>query len=316
MFDKYQYHFDSLSITMSTQIELRHLTYFLAVAEELHFRKAAEKLFISQPGLSRQIKQMEELLQAKLFLRSNKKVELTPAGHYLKHRAADIFKQLKETKRELALIGDGDTGELRIGFLGSAMQNVIPELLVSVKEKYPKIKTSLEERSNLEQVAAVLNNELDIGFVRLDRVPSDLHMQTVFEDTFSLVLPESYPMLTREYSGMERFSADDFILFSQEYSPYYYDTIMGICANAGFKPKVSHKSVHAHTIFKLVENKLGIAIVPTALQAGFQMRVKFIELKDVKQRAKLSVIWRKENANPVLKNCMDLLLARSSNKRK
>lgn len=316
MFDKYQYHFDSLSITMSTQIELRHLTYFLAVAEELHFRKAAEKLFISQPGLSRQIKQMEELLQAKLFLRSNKKVELTPAGHYLKHRAADIFKQLKETKRELALIGDGDTGELRIGFLGSAMQNVIPELLVSVKEKYPKIKTSLEERSNLEQVAAVLNNELDIGFVRLVRVPSDLHMKTVFEDTFSLVLPESYPMLTREYSGMERFSADDFILFSQEYSPYYYDTIMGICANAGFKPKVSHKSVHAHTIFKLVENKLGIAIVPTALQAGFQMRVKFIELKDVKQRAKLSVIWRKENANPVLKNCMDLLLARSSNKRK
>jgi DNA-binding transcriptional LysR family regulator len=312
MFDNYQYHFGSLLITMSTQLEFRHLTYFLAVAEELHFRKAAEKLFISQPGLSRQIKQMEELLQAKLFLRNNKKVELTPAGHYLKGRAEDIFKQLRETKRELQQIGDGDTGELRIGFLGSAMQNVIPRLLVSVKEKYPKIRTSLEERSNLEQVDAILKDELDIGFVRLDRVPAELQMQTVFEDTFSLVLPESYPMLTREYNGMERFSEDDFILFSQEYSPYYYDTIMGICADAGFKPKVSHKSVHAHTIFKLVENKLGIAIVPTALQSGFQMRVKFIELKNLKQRAKLSVIWKKENANPVLKNCMDLLLARSS----
>jgi len=299
---------------MSTQIELRHLTYFLAVAEELHFRKAAEKLFISQPGLSRQIKQMEELLQAKLFLRNNKKVELTPAGHYLKDKAADIFRQLKETQRELQLIGDGDTGELRIGFLGSAMQNVIPKLLVAVKDKYPKIKTALEERSNLEQVNAVLNNELDIGFVRLDRVPNDLNMQTVFEDTFSLVLPESYPMLTREYNGMARFSEDDFILFSQEYSPFYYDTIMSICANAGFKPRVSHKSVHAHTIFKLVENKLGIAIIPTALQAGFQMRIKFVELKDVKQRAVLSVIWKKENANPVLKNCLDLLLARSSSK--
>ena len=312
MFDNYQYYFGSLLITMSTQIEFRHLTYFLAVAEQLHFRKAAEKLFISQPGLSRQIKQMEELLQAKLFLRNNKKVELTPAGHYLKARAEDIFKQLRETKRELQQIGDGDTGELRIGFLGSAMQNVIPRLLVSVKEKYPKIRTSLEERSNLEQVDAILKDELDIGFVRLDRVPAELQMQTVFEDTFSLVLPESYPMLTREYNGMERFSEDDFILFSQEYSPYYYDTIMGICADAGFKPKVSHKSVHAHTIFKLVENKLGIAIVPTALQSGFQMRVKFIELKSLKQRAKLSVIWKKENANPVLKNCMDLLLARPS----
>jgi DNA-binding transcriptional LysR family regulator len=143
-------------------------------------------------------------------------------------------------------------------------------------------------------------------------VPAALHMRTIFEDTFSLVLPESYPMLTRDYKGMRQFSKDNFILFSQAYSPHYFDTIMSICSDAGFVPKVSHKSVHAHTIFKLVENNLGIAIVPTALQACFQMRVKFIELKEIKQRALLSVIWRKENANPVLKNCMDLLLARSS----
>jgi len=297
---------------MSSQLELRHLTYFLAVAEELHFRKAAEKLFISQPGLSRQIKQMEDLLQVELFVRTKKKVALTPAGHYLKVQTEGIFKQLKETKRQLQLIGEGDTGEIRIGFLGSAMQNVIPNLLLQLRDNYPKIKTSLEERANLDQVAAVLKDELDIGFVRLARVPAALHMQTIFEDTFSLVLPESYPMLTRDYKGMQQFSEDNFILFSQEYSPHYFDTIMSICSDAGFIPKVSHKSVHAHTIFKLVENKLGIAIVPTALQAGFQMRVKFIELKNIKQRALLSVIWRKENANPVLKNCMDLLLDRSS----
>ena len=297
---------------MSSQLELRHLTYFLAVAEELHFRKAAEKLFISQPGLSRQIKQMEDLLEVQLFVRNKKKVTLTPAGHYLKTKTEGIFKQLKETKRQLRLIGEGDTGEIRIGFLGSAMQNVIPKLLLDLRDKYPKIKTALEERANLDQVAAVLKDELDVGFVRLARVPAALHMQTIFEDTFSLVLPESYPMLTRDYDGMHRFSEDNFILFSQEYSPYYYETIMSICSDAGFVPKVSHKSVHAHTIFKLVENKLGIAIVPTALQAGFRMRIKFIELKDIKQRALLSVIWRKENANPVLKNCMDLLLGRSS----
>lgn len=293
---------------MGSQIELRHLTYFLAVAEELHFRKAAEKLFISQPGLSRQIKQMETILQAKLFERNKKKVSLTPAGHYLKEQAEDIFKQLKETRRQLQLIGEGDTGEVRIGFLGSAMQNVIPQLLVKLRDKFPKIKTSLEERSNLEQVEAVLKDELDLGFVRLSRVPAELHMQTVFKDTFSLVLPESYPMLTREYNGMERFANDNFIMFGQEDSPFYYETIMSICSDAGFIPKVSHKSVHAQTIFKLVENNLGIAIVPTALQNGFQMGIKFIELKNVRQRALLSVIWKKENSNPVLKNCIDLLL--------
>jgi DNA-binding transcriptional LysR family regulator len=297
---------------MSSQIELRHLSYFLAVAEELHFRKAAEKLFISQPGLSRQIKQMEDLLQVEVFVRNKKKVALTPAGHYLKTQSEAILKQLKETKRQLQLIGEGDTGEIRIGFLGSAMQNVIPNLLLQLRDNYPKIKTSLEERANQDQVDAVLKDELDIGFVRLVRVPAALHMQTIFEDTFSLVLPESYPMLTRDYKGMHQFSEDNFILFSQAYSPYYFETIMSICSDAGFVPKVSHKSVHAHTIFKLVENNLGIAIVPTALQAGFQMKVKFIELKTLKQRALLSVIWRKENANPVLKNCMDLLLGRSS----
>ncbi len=293
---------------MGTQIELRHLTYFLAVAEELHFRKAAEKLFITQPGLSRQIKQMEEILETKLFVRNKKKVSLTPAGHYLKGQANDIFKQLAETKRQIQLIGEGDKGELRIGFLGSAMQQVIPELLLKLKDAFPKIKTSLEERSNLNQVDAVLKDELDIGFVRLARVPAALTMHNVFKDTFSLVLPESYPMLTREYKGMGQFANNDFILFSQEYSPYYYEMIRSICSDAGFVPKVSHKSVHAHTIFKLVENGLGIAIVPTSLQYGFQMKVKFIELKDIKQRALLSVIWKKENANPVLKNCIDLLL--------
>ncbi|MDO6471492.1 LysR family transcriptional regulator [Maribacter sp. 1_MG-2023] len=293
---------------MSNQIELRHLTYFLAVAQELHFRKAAEKLFISQPGLSRQIKQMEEILETQLFERNNKKVALTPPGHYLKKEVEFIFNHMDKVERQLKLVGDGNSGELRIGFLGSAMQQVIPKLLLEIKENYPKVKTSLEELSNFAQVDAVLNDQLDMGFVRVARVPSTLQMKTVFTDTFSLVLPEKYPMLTREFDGMQRFANEDFILFSQAYSPLYYDTIMSICQDAGFAPKVSHKSVHAHTIFKLVENHMGIAIVPTSLQNGFQMRVKFVELKDIPQRAELSVIWKKEHTNPVLKNCMELLL--------
>ncbi|MFS4456001.1 LysR family transcriptional regulator [Maribacter sp. 2304DJ31-5] len=295
----------------SYQLEVRHLAYFLAVAEELHFRKAAEKLYISQPGLSRQIKQMENRLQAQLFVRDKKRVSLTPAGHYLKRQAKSIFRELKETKRQIQLIGAGDTGEIRIGFLGSAMQNVIPSLLLKLKDAFPKIKTSLEERSNLNQVDAVLKDDLDIGFVRLAKVPDELYMKTVYEDTFSLVLPQNYPMHAREYTGMHQFAENEFILFNQEYSPYYYETIMSICADAGFKPRVSHKSVHAQTIFKLVENNMGVAIVPTALQGGFQMAVKFIELKTLPQRAVLSVIWKKENANPVLKNCVDLLLDKS-----
>jgi DNA-binding transcriptional LysR family regulator len=293
---------------MGYQLELRHFNYFLAVAETLHFRQAAEKLFISQPGLSRQIKQMEEILGTRLFERNKRKVALTPAGEYLKTELEFVLNHLEVTKRQLKAISDGNLGEIRIGFLGSAMQNVIPELLLKLKEEYSGIKTSLEELSNNAQVNAVLKDKLDFGFVRLARVPKGIELRPVFEDTFSVVLPKGHKLNSTSFKGVEQLSAESFVLFSQDYSPLYYDTVMSICEDAGFTPEVSHKSVHAQTIFKLVENHMGIAIVPTSLQYGFQMDVKFIELHKIQQRAILSVIWKSDNRNPVLQHCIDLLL--------
>jgi len=293
---------------MGYQLELRHFKYFIAVAEELHYRKAAERLFISQPGLSRQIKQMEEILNTQLFVRSKKKVSLTTAGKYLKGELEFILNHLELTQKQLKLIADGSSGELRIGFLGSAMQNIVPRLLVGLRDSYPDIKTSLDELSNHAQVNAVLKDKLDVGFVRLTRVPSSMKITPVLEDTFSLVLPKDHAISANTFKGMQQFSNEHFILFSQDYSPLYFDKVMSICEDAGFKPKVSHRSVHAHTIFKLVENNLGIAIIPTALQYGFQMDVKFIELKKIKQKAVLSMIWKKDNRNPVLKHGIDMLL--------
>ncbi|MFK5974083.1 MAG: LysR family transcriptional regulator [Flavobacteriaceae bacterium] len=293
---------------MGYQLELRHFKYFLAVAEELHYRKAAEKLFISQPGLSRQIKQMEEILGAQLLIRNKKKVSLTQAGAYLKGEVEFIMNHLDLTKKNLKAIAEGKVGEVRIGFLGSAMQHVVPNLLLQLKKHFSGVKTSLEELSNQAQVDAVLKDELDIGFVRLARVPKDVQIEPVYEDTFSVVLPKGHAMNHEDFRGMGQLSDEDFILFSQEYSPLYYDTVMSICEDAHFTPKVSHKSVHAQTIFKLVENNLGIAIVPTSLQYGFQMDVKFIELKKIPQKAILSVIWKPDNRNQALQHCINLLL--------
>lgn len=293
---------------MSYQLELRHFRYFLAVAQELHFRKAAEKLYISQPGLSRQIKQMEELLNTSLFVRSKKQVALTPAGEYLKGEIEFILNHLSLTQKQLKSIGEGRVGEIRIGFLGSAMQKVIPKLLLELKKSSSGIKTSLEELSNRAQVDAILKDKLDIGFVRLARVPKGIQIAPVYQDSFSVVLPQNHKLNQNSFKHMGQLKEEDFILFTQEYSPQYYDTVMSICEAAGFSPKVSHKSVHAQTIFKLVENNLGIAIVPTSLQYGFQMDVKFIELKKIPQKAVLSVIWKTDNRNPALQNCMDFVL--------
>lgn len=293
---------------MSYQLELRHFNYFMAVAEELHYRKAAERLFISQPGLSRQIKQMEEILDAQLFIRTKRKVSLTSAGEYLKGELEFILNHLELTKKQLKLINEGNSGELRIGFLGSAMQSIVPKLLVKLRDDYPDIKTSLDELSNHAQVNAVLKDKLDLGFVRLARVPEELNIKPVSEDTFSIVLPKDHTLNEKSFKGMKQLKEERFVLFSQDYSPLYFDKVMSICEDAGFTPKVSHRSVHAQTIFTLVENKLGVAIIPTSLQYGFDLNVKFIELKKIKQRAQLSVIWKKDNRNPVLEHGVNLLL--------
>ncbi|MDT0605815.1 LysR family transcriptional regulator [Croceitalea rosinachiae] len=288
-------------------MELRHLKYFLTVAEELHYRKAAERLFISQPGLSRQIKQLEELLGTPLFIRDKKKVTLTAAGTYLKKEAEIILAHLKRSSKQVKAIGDGKLGEVRIGFLGSAMQQVIPKMLLQLKDTFPEIHTSLEELSNRAQVNAILKDELDIGFVRLSRIPKGLRVRPVYEDTFSLVLPKDHRLGTDTFKGIHQLADSDFILFSKDYSPLYYDTVMSICEEEGFSPIISHKSVHAQTIFKLVENGLGVSIVPTALQYGFQLNVKFIELTNISQRAVLSVLWKDNHRNLALQHCLDLL---------
>ncbi|GAA4113604.1 LysR substrate-binding domain-containing protein [Aquimarina addita] len=285
---------------MGYQLELRHFSYFLAVAEELHFRKAAERLYISQPGLSRQIKQMEEIIGTALFIRTKRKVELTAAGQYLKREVAYLFNHIDFTVKQTSLIAKGYEGEIRIGFLGSAMQTVVPDLLIRMNQEFPNIHASLDEMSNYHQVEAIEKDKLDIGFVRLARVPEGLKMQTVLTDNFSLVLPENHLLHNSNFKSIDQVSEEDFILFSSDYSNVYYDMIMSICEDKGFTPKVSHKSVHAQTIFKLVESGLGVAIVPTSLQHGFDLRVKFLEIPNIPQKTTLSVIWKEDNRNPAL----------------
>ena len=152
-------------------MELRHLTYFKAVAEELNFRKAADRLFISQPGLSRQIKQLEEELQAPLFERDKKQVKLTAAGTYLKEEVDFVLNHLKITGQQVKEIAEGREGELRIGFLGSAANQVLPDLLNQLNTRFPAITTSLEELSNQEQIDRIQKDKMDLGFVRVASLP-------------------------------------------------------------------------------------------------------------------------------------------------
>jgi len=289
---------------VSNQIELRHLRYFLAVAEELHFRKAADRLFISQPGLSRQIKQMEDELGFSLFERSNKKVYLTKSGRYLQNEVSLALKNLDDMFSHAQLIHEGMEGQISLGYVGSAMQNVIPEIILRIKEDHPNIHYSLKEMENPEQIDALFMKEIDLAFVRLDKVPKGLQIRPVFEDTFSLVLPLHHHVSQDNFTDLSSLKEEPFILFDQSYSPAYFEQVMQIFKHSGFHPMISHNTVHASTIFRLVENNLGISIVPTSLLLGYDMNIKSIELNKIPQRTVLSVAWNSSNRNPILTKIM------------
>ena len=292
---------------MSYQLELRHLRYFLAVAEDLHFRKAADRLFISQPGLSKQIKQLEEDLGVQLFERHNRSVVLTPAGLFLKDAVSRNLKDLEGMLDHARLLHSGLDGNLSLGYVGSAMQELIPDVLLTFKEEHPKVIFNLKEMDNQRQIKDLLSNEIDVGFVRLERVPRNLEVLPLLKENFCLVLPKDHPIDESNFKRLSQLKDEPFIMFDPSYSPSYYERVMQIFDDSGFVPIVSHNTIHASSIYRLVEHKLGISIVPKSLQVGYSMNVKFIELNKIKQQTVLSAVWNKENRNPALQLLLTLI---------
>ncbi|MEJ5054031.1 LysR family transcriptional regulator [Sphingobacterium sp. MYb382] len=282
---------------MSYQVELRHLYYFQVLAEELHFRKAAERLFISQPGLTRQIKQMEEIYQVLLFDRGKRFVRLTEAGLYLKRETDALFERLAGIERELKTIADPNATTLRLGFIGSAVQSILAQLLITLKHDYPRVDIDLQELSNEAQIAKLVKEELDFGFVRVDDIPKGLTGIPVLKEAFSLVVPPSYAIQPDNFRSLLALKDEPFILFSKDYSHAYFDLVMSIFKDAGFQPKVALRTVNALTIFNMVEQGFGVAIVPSSLQKGYTTKVNFIDLTMIPQRTTLSLLW-----NPKLKH--------------
>ena len=288
-------------------MELRHLRYFLALGKELHFAKAAEKLFITQPALTKQIQQLEGELATKLLKRTKRSVALTPAGRHFMDEAEYILNHLDQVVDTTKRKGQGESGEIRIGFVGSAMQNVIPTLLEKMSISHPNVHASLDELNNKDQLDAIAHDKLDIGFVRLESVHAGFEQKVVFEDSFSLVISKKHAVQPKNFKSLDQFRDESFILFSNDYSQEYYDNIMSIFTDHGFEPKVSHRSVQANSIFRLVERELGVAIVPSSLMDGVALDVAFIPLDHLPQRTKLMAIWDSKNRNESLSKFLGLM---------
>ena len=275
---------------MSTQ----QIKNFLVLCETLNFRKAAEQINIVQPALSRQIQLLESELGAMLFNRSTGTVTLTEAGIFFQKEAQRILLDLNKTIIRTAQVHKGEAGEVRITHSSSAMNTVVPSFLVSVKQKWPDLKTVAQETSNFQQIEMLLARKTDMGVAPNIMLPLEVSSKILYRENFVLILPGNHPLSKKKINDLSVLKNETFILPQFSTGIGYVEAILQICHSFGFKPKVAHESAHSMGVLRLVEAGLGISIEPMSSVRGANMNIKTIELKNLSQKVSMILFWLRE----------------------
>lgn len=288
-------------------MELRHLRYFAALADELHFGRAAARLAISQPPLSVAIRQLESSVGARLFERNSKAVRLTPAGQALRASARRLLRQAEEAALEARDVAAGSAGRLRIGFVGAMLYRGLPQALRAFQARHPAVRILLAELNSAEQITELLHDRLDLGFMHTARLPQDLHARLLLTEPFVACLPEAHALAKRRAVLPADLRDEAFVLFARAVSPDYHDRILSICTQAGFLPEVRHEVRHWLAVVSLVAQGLGVALVPQALQRSALQGAVFRPLKGVTAQSEAWGVWRPGPLNMLAEELLDAM---------
>lgn len=290
-------------------MELRHLRYFVVLADELHFGRAAQRLAMTQPPLSFNIKQLEASLGVTLFERSSKGVKLTPAGDSFRESALRLLAEAEQAQTLARQVAAGTTSKLRVGFVGSMIFRGLAERLQRFQEAYPLVQVQLTELNSAEQVEAIGRRQLDIGFVHTSRIPADMKRFMYMSEPFVCCLPQSHPAADQASIELRELSSDAFILFSRGASPDYFERILALCAEQGLQPLVKHEVRHWLSVVSLVAKGVGVAVVPNALREAGIAGVRFVPLSASKYRSEVFCVWQERRLPTALPALLDVFRA-------
>ncbi|HSV61049.1 MAG TPA: LysR family transcriptional regulator [Variovorax sp.] len=290
-------------------MELRHLRYFVVLAEELHFGRAARRLSISQPPLSVAIRQLEDSVRAQLFERNSKQVRLTPAGQALQQSARRLLRQAEEAALEARDVAQGLAGRLRIGFVGAMLYRGLPQALGKFQQEHQAVRVTLAELNSGEQIAELLHDRLDVGFVHTSRMPSELQHVLLMSEPFVACLPSEHRLARRRSIAPSLLRDEPFVLFARSVSPDYHERILAICADAGFRPEVRHEVRHWLSVVSLVSQGMGVALVPDAMRHAALRGAVFRPLESEAARSEAYCVWRKGPANAVVQGFLQAMRA-------
>ena len=287
-------------------LDPRLLRYFIAVAEERHFSRAAERLHISQPPLSYAIRQLEENVGARLLARTSRHVELTDAGQVLYREALILLRQGQEVRTLVRQVDAGLRGRLRIGFVGSMLYRGLPALLNAMRAELPDVEHVLTELNSHDQIEAVRRGEQDLGFIHANPVPDGVQARDLMAEPFVVCLPDAHPLASRQTLELAELAADDFVFFARAASPSYYETVLAMCVSAGFMPAIRHEVRHWLSVASLVSQGLGVSIVPACLSRSGLAGTRFIGFEH-QARSVSQVIWPDAARSPLQERAVALV---------
>jgi DNA-binding transcriptional LysR family regulator len=278
--------------------DLRHLRHFIAVAEQLHFGRAAAALHISQPPLSRSIRDLEVRLGVTLLARTRRKVELTPEGARFLEDARRLLAQLERAVLDVGSMAAGQGGQLRLGFVSLADFGVLPALLKAYKSTRPGVALALREMLSPDQAAALAAGELDFGLLLPPVTGADLEHVVVQRERFVAALPSRH-RLAREGGrnagrlAVRELAGEAFVMAPREIAPGLHDIVAALTARAGFAPRVAQEAIQMQTVVSLVSSGLGVALVPASVANLGRRGVVYREIADAHPKLDLWLAWRR-----------------------
>lgn len=281
-------------------MDLRHIRYFVAIAEELHFGRAAERLGISQPPLSQQIQALERELGIELFRRTKRAVALTKAGEALLPEAYRLLDQAARVKGAAKRAGSGEIGRLYLGCVASACFDVLPPILDRFSREHPDVGVTVREYDTADAIPAVMEGRLDLGLVRIDAVPAPLRLAPLRRDRFVVALPERHRLVRQRRVALGDLRGETFIMFARRVSPRFYDSVIAAFIHAGFSPDLAHESGSIQTQAAFVACGLGVALVPSTTQRLRMPGVVYRELTELIPLTDIALVWNAGTASPLV----------------
>lgn len=290
-------------------MDVRQLGYVIAVAEELSFTRAAARLRIAQPPLSKQIRSVEQELGVSLFSRTKRVVRLTEAGKVFVFRARRVLQELQELKDATQRAGRGDAGRIVIGFVGSVAFHFFPRVLREYRAAVPDVDIELLELRNGPLMDALRNGRVDVAFMRPFFKDENIAMHPILEERLVAALPAAHRLAGRQRISVRELAAEPFVTPTRRPAPSGYAFIMGICERAGFQPKVVQEATDIQSVVGLVAAGMGVSIIPDSIKRLRIEGVKYCDLPDVKESGQIVVAWRRDDRSEVLKRFLALILA-------